>query len=236
MACPGGDEPVVQRCRLLRRLIAGGVVLRGVEFLRPLGRRHKMEHRVVAAAELILVGSDVLQHLGEFPLVHIRPVVHDAPVAHDQDPVRGHGGGGSFKDPLLFQLQTHLAFLVIRVGAAGPGGHAACDQLRGGLRHDEDRPTLLCKRVPDPAQAGGLSRARPAGDHDLDNGHENRPFRAENSRALPGRGGLFLPASSIILPAGAHCKMPGPAEGKRFPSPAPQVSLFAAFQPPPGMV
>ena len=167
MALPGFDEPVVHLYGLAHGLIAGGVVGKGIELLRALGRAYQVEHRVVALNEFPLGFAHLPEHLGKLPVVHVGPVVNGAPVADDEDLVRLHGAGGLFEEPILGQLQLHLHLLIVQIAAAGPGSHAAGDEFGSGLRHKEDGVTQLGECVLHPAHGGGLACAGAAGDDDL---------------------------------------------------------------------
>ena len=169
MARPGGQQLIVHGHGLLRRFVAGGVVGHGVKFLRALGRRYQMKHRVIAVPQLQFVGPHIGQHLGKLLLGHVSAVIHGSTVAHNQNFARVHGMGRLHKQAFLFHLQLHLAFLIIQVGAAGPGSHAAGNQLGSGFRHKQHRIAPLGKGVLNPAEGGGFARAGAAGNHNFMN-------------------------------------------------------------------
>ena len=171
MARPGGHDPIVQGRGLLHGLVAGGVVGEGVRLLRALGGGDQVEDGVVPVPELPLAGVHLLTEPPELLVGHVGLVVHGPPVADDEHLVRGHGPGAPLEQPLLGELQLHLAALIVEVRPAAPGGQAPADELRGGLGHEQDPVALLGQVVGDPAHGCGLPGAGAAGDDDLLNDH-----------------------------------------------------------------
>ena len=139
VARPSGQELVVQRGGFGGCLRAGGVIGGGVELLGPFGGGDKVKHRIVAVPKLDLIGAQELENLGKFGVGHVGFVIQGAAVADDEDLVGGHGAGGLEEKSLLFQLQFQLALLIFGVGAAGPGGHAVGDKLRGCFGDKQNR-------------------------------------------------------------------------------------------------
>ena len=175
MARPGGHDPVVQGRGLLHGLVAGGVVGEGVRLLRALGGGDQVEDGVVPVPELPLAGVHLLTEPPELLVGHVGLVVHGPPVADDEHLVRGHGPGAPLEQPLLGELQLHLAALIVEVRPAAPGGQAPADELRGGLGHEQHPIPPLGQVVGDPAQGRGLAPAGAAGDDDLLYGHGSIP-------------------------------------------------------------
>ena len=130
-----------------------------------------MEHGVVSIPKLHLADVHLLAELPEFLIVHVGLVVHGAPVANDQELIRGDGPTAPLEQPLLGELQLHLAALIIQIRTAAPGGQSAADELRGGFGHEQHPVAFFGQVVGDPAQGGGLAAAGAAGDDDLLNGH-----------------------------------------------------------------
>ena len=182
MPRPCGNELVVQRRSLFGRFGTGGVVGRGVELHRALGRCHQMEHRVVAIAQLHLTRAQPLREHGKIQRGHVSLVVQRAAIAHDEHLVRSHGGGAGLKHLFLLQLQLQKAFLKIQPRAAIPRRQTAADELGGRLRHEQHSVAQLGVVVLDPAHSRRLACTGTAGDHDFGNLHVGSSFFCTQQR------------------------------------------------------
>jgi ABC-type multidrug transport system fused ATPase/permease subunit len=106
----------------------------------------------------------------------IREVLYEEPDIDDQNALCRHGLRGCHEDILLDQLQTDLALLIIRVGAAGPWRNAARDQLRCCLRYKQNPVSFFGKCILYPAQCCCFTSARAACNNDLSNLHRKTPY------------------------------------------------------------
>ena len=188
MPCPCRDELVVHGGRLLYGLDAGSIVGRGIEFLGTLGRRDQMKDRVILVPQLHFAGVDRLKDRLEGLFVHVDFIVQRGPVADDQDLVLFHDPRGLLEDLFFLQLKPHVAVLVVRIGPAGPGRHAAGDELCGRLRHEQHVVASLGEGVLNPVHGRRLTRAGASCDNNFRNVHTTLPRKSSvpNLQERPG--------------------------------------------------
>ena len=144
VSAPRAQGQIVHAPRGLNVLIARHVA-EVIGKLRALCTAHEMQHRIIAAHDLLLGLAEVREREGELLVAHIRLVVEHGAVVHYEHILLRHELRRAEGELFLVKLVGYDEVLKILHGHAVAERlyPEAGDKLRRGLRNDDDAPAVL---------------------------------------------------------------------------------------------